>query len=394
MTDRRRRRKRSRSDTPGRGGGPAAALPEASPGEDGTGSTDRGGWWRRALGARQPVVSPFPALGSSLARGALGAGGSPFVLVAAFLGVLALWAGFTLLDAALSAQGMVYVLALPPAHVPLDVGVVQSLLRSSSTLALTSVLALGVGRGLILGTLALLVHDALRGAADPRSALRRLPRVAISMFGIYGLEVGMFLFLLLFLQSILGPAAVLVMLVLGLHFLAFAPVVAAAEGVPAGAAVRIAFRAARLPGARHLTLVLLYIAAVLYAGVGATAAAGEADSVTPSILVWAVALLATFGHVVVLGALTYRWDAVRDGVLAEDSRRQEEWRAARGRGRGRPGRAGQARKTPSRKPASQGLAGKPAPAKERSSARTTSASGKGAATRGKAARGSRRRKRR
>jgi hypothetical protein len=311
------------------------------------------------------------------------------VLIAAFLGLLALWAGFMLLDAALSAQGMVYVLALPPVHVPLDVGVVQSLLRTSSTLALITVLALGVGRGLILGTLTLLVHDALRGGGDLRSALRRLPRVAISVFGIYGVEVGMFLFLLLFLQSILGPAAVLVMLVLGLHFLAFAPVVAAVEGVPAGAAVRIAFRAARLPGARHLTLVLLYIAAVLYAGVGATAAAGEAASVTPTILVWAVALLATCGHVVVLGALTYRWNSVRDRVLAEDSRRQEERRAARGRGRGKPAPA---RKSSSREPASQALAGKPAP-KDKSSTRTTAASGKAAAVK-KSTRGSRRRKRR
>jgi hypothetical protein len=391
MTDRRRRRKTSRGDsTPGSGAAQhAAALPEASPGEDGAVSPERGGWWRRALGARQPVVSPFPPLGTSLARGALGAGGSPVVLIAAFLGVLALWAGFTLLDAALSAQGMVYVLALPPVHVPLDVGVVQSLLRTSSTLALISVLALGVGRGLILGTLTLLVHDALRGGGDPRSALRRLPRVAISVFGIYGVEVGMFLFLLLFLQSILGPAAVLVMLVLGLHFLAFAPVVAAVEGVPAGAAVRIAFRAARLPGARHLTLVLLYIAAVLYAGVGATAAAGEAASVTPTILVWAVALLAAFGHVVVLGGLTYRWNSVRDRVLAEDSRRQEERRASRGRGRGRPAPA---RKSSSRKPASRALAGKAAP-EDKSSTRTTAASGKAAATK-RATRGSRRRKRR
>jgi hypothetical protein len=286
-----------------------------------------------------------------------------------------LWAGFTLLDAALSAQGMVYVLGVPPVHVPLDIGVVQSLLRTSSTLALTSVLALGAGRGLILGTLAILVHDAVRGGSNPRAALRRLPRVAVAMFGIYGVEVGLFLFLLLFAQSILGPAAVLLILVLGLHFLGFAPVVAAAEGVPAGAAVRIGFRASRLPGARHVTLVLLYIATVLYVGVGATAAAGETAPATPSVLTWAVALLATFGHVVMLGALAYRWDAVRDQVLAEDSRRQEERRAARGRGRGRGTRPASSRKTSSRK-------SPPRPAEGKASSRTSGTTArKGAATR-------------
>jgi hypothetical protein len=276
---------------------------------------------------------------ASLTRGALAAGSSPAVLAAAFLGLLALWGGFTLLDAALSAQGMVYVMGLPPVHVPLDVGVVQSLLRTSSTMALAAVLALGVGRGLILGALAILVHDALRGDLDPRGALRRLPRVAVAVFGIYGAEVGLFLFLLLFVQAILGPAAVLLMLVLGLHFLGFAPVVAAAEGVPAGAALRIGFRASRMPGARHLTMVLLYFAVVLYAGVGATATAGEAAPATPSVLTWVVALLATFGHAVMLGALAYRWDVVREQVLAEDGRRQEQRRAARGRGRGRAARS-------------------------------------------------------
>jgi hypothetical protein len=332
---------------------------------------------------------------ASLTRGALAAGGSPAVLAAAFLGLLALWGGFTLLDAALSGQGMVYVMGVPPVHVPLDVGVVQSLLRTSSTLALAAVLALGVGRGLILGALAILVHDALREGPDPRAALRRLPRVAVSVFGIYGAEVGLFLFLLLFVQSILGPAAVLVMLVLGLHFLGFAPVIAAAEGVAAGAALRIGFRASRIPGARHLTLVLLYFAVVLYAGVGATAAAGEAAPATPSILTWAVALLATFGHAVMLATLAYRWDMVRDQVLAEDGRRQEQRRAARGRGRRRtsgstkaPSRKGAARAT-----RTEAVAGKvPEADSGKASARSPgkSKAGKG----GQKGRGSRRGKRR
>ncbi|MGH2681865.1 MAG: hypothetical protein ACRDIX_01370 [Actinomycetota bacterium] len=355
MSNRRRRRRRA----------PAEVPPQPlSTTKEGTGTGERGGWFRRILAPRQPTVSPFPPLGESIRRGALAAGSSAAVLTVAFLGLLALWGGFNLLDAALSAQGMVYVMGLPPVHVPLDVGVVQSLIRVSSTLALASVVALGVVRGLILGSMALLVHGAVRGKADPRAALRRLPRVAVTVFGIYGAEVGLFLFLLLFVQSLLGPAAVLVILVLGLHFLGFAPVVAAAERVPAGAALRIGFRASRLPGARHLTLVVLYFAVVLYAGVGATAAAGESSPATPSLLTWGVALLATFGHVAVLGALAYRWDAVREHVLAEDTRREAARRAARGRGRGRrsgPAKAssgGPSEKRDSRSASSRAVAGK------------------------------------
>jgi hypothetical protein len=381
VTDRRRKRRKPAAET----------SPETPPATEGTDRRERGGWLRGLLGPRRPVGSPFPPLGGSLFRGALAAGGSPAVLTGAFLGLLALWAGFTILDAALSAQGLVYVMGLPPVHIPLDVGVVQSLIRTSSTLALVSVVGLGVGRGLILGSVALLVLGAVRGSADPRPALRRLPRVAVSVFGIYGAQVGLFLFLLLFLQSILGPAAVLVMLVLGMHFLAFAPVVAAAEGLSAGAALRVGFRASRLPGARHLTLVLLYFAFVLYAGVGATSAAGDAAPATPSILTWGVALLATFGHVVMLGALAYRWDAVRDRVLAEDSKRQEQRRAARGRGRGR-------RPTPSSKASSGASSSETVGGKasgKASAGTSVKASGRGKPGRsGQKGRGSRKGKRR
>jgi hypothetical protein len=350
MTDRRRRGGKARSKAP------AAEVDEAP-------VPQRGGLLRRVLAPRQPIASPFPSLTTSLRRGVFVAGGSPIVLAIAFLGLLALWGGFAFLDMALSAEGMVYVMGLPPLHVPIDVSLVQSLLRSSSALALGSVLALGIGRGVILGSVALLVLGDLRGQTEPRASLRWLPRVAVSVFGIYGIEVALFLFLLVFVQAILGPAAALVMLVLGLHYLGFAPVVAAAEGVPAGVALRLGFRTARLPGARHLGFVLFYFIAVVYAGVGANAAAGATAPATPSMLTWGMALLATFGHVVMIAALAVRWEAVREDVLAAHSRRDAERRGARG-GRGRrPGPAGKAAGKPERKQSAGKKAARPAAAK-------------------------------
>jgi hypothetical protein len=367
LTERRRRR-----------GGKATS--KASTAEvDEAPAPQRRGLLRRALAPRQPIASPFPSLTTSLRRGAITAGGSPVVLAIAFLGLLALWGGFALLDMALSAEGLVYVMGLPPLHVPIDVSLVQSLLRTSSAPALGSVLALGVGRGVILGSLALLLLGALRGQTEPRASLRRLPRVAVSVFGIYGIEVALFLFLLVFVQAILGPAAALVMLVLGLHFLGFAPVVAAAEGVPAGAALRLGFRTARLPGARHLGFVLFYFIAVVYAGVGANAAAGATAPATPSMLTWGIALLATFGHVVMIGALAFRWEAVREDVLAEHSRREAERRGARG-GRGRrPGPAGK----PVRKPSAGKKAARPAAAKSTGTAPKGSGGTKGRSRKGR-----------
>jgi hypothetical protein len=309
----------------------------------------------------------------------MAAGAFPLVLAIAFLGLLVLWGVFALLDVPLSAEGMVYVMGLPPLHIPIDVSLVQSLLRSSSALALVSVLALGVVRGLLLGSVALLLFGALRGQGEPRAALRRLPKVAVSLFGIYGVEVALFLFALAFIQAILGPAAALIMLVLGLHFVGFAPVIAAAEGVPAGAALRLGFRTARLPGGRHLGFVLLYFATVVYAGVGANSVAGPLEPATPSILTWGLALLATFGHVVMIGALAFRWDAVRERVLEEHGRREAERRATRGRG----GRAATTGKKATGKKASAKQAARPAVSKPSASTTTAKSSRKRRSSKGR-----------
>lgn len=328
---RKRRRTAARPVAERRDRAPEARDPERAEGS----AASREGFLQRILRPRGASASPYPPLGRSVRHAALAVGSSPPVLAVSFLGLLVLWVGFALLQAALSPQGLVYVMGVPPVHVLLDVGVVQSLIRTSTTSALVALVALGVGRALILGAVTLLVLGAVRSDVQPRSVLRRLPRVAVALFGIYGVEVGLFLVLLLFVQSLLGPVAILVLLVVGLLFLGFAPVVAAAEPVPAGTALRLGFRAARLPGPRHLTLVLVYLLVVLYAGAGATAAAGANTPTTPSILTWGMALLATFVHAVVLGALAYRWDSVREQVLAAEAKREEGRRAARGRGRGR-----------------------------------------------------------
>jgi hypothetical protein len=375
---RKRRRTAARPAAERRDRAPDAGEPERTEGS----AANREGFLQRILRPRGSSASPYPPLGRSVGHAALAVGSSPLVLAVSFFGLLVLWVGFALLQAALSPQGLVYVMGVPPVHLLLDVGVVQSLIRTSTTSTLVALVALGVGRGVILGAVTLLVLGAVRGEMPLRSVVRRLPRVAVAQFGIYGVEVGLFLVVLLFVQSLLGPVAILVLLVVGLLFLGFAPVVAAAERVPAGTALRLGFRAARLPGPRHLTLVLVYLLVVLYAGAGATAAAGANTPTTPSILTWGMALLATFVHAVVLGALAYRWDSVRDQILAAETKREEERRAARGRGRGRrrqPSRT-QTSSRPARATTSAKTAAgtEPAPVKKRS------------ASAGRAPRGSRR----
>lgn len=267
--------------------------------------------------------SPYPPLGRSLARGLSAVGASPAILALAFLGVLCGWAGFAALGVDLSAPAMVFLMGLPPLHAFLDVSLVRVAAESTAS-ATGLILGLGAIRAIMIALLALLVVSAVRdGSPDLRSALRRLPKTAMTMFLLLSVELAAVLTIPFFLQTLLGPQiAFLSTAVLGLHFLVLAPVIAAAEGGPTAGALRRSFRAARLRGPSHLLLVLAYFSFVFWAA-NVVPGAGPPPA-TPSILTWGLALLATFVHVGVLGALTFRWFAVRDQVPPTSSKRSAE----------------------------------------------------------------------
>lgn len=246
-------------------------------------------------------------------------GGSPAILTLAFLATFGGWAAFTALGADPSPPGMIVLMGLPPIHAFLDVALVR-VVAEDTAWATGLVFGLGAVRAIVLAMLALLVVGAVReGSPDIRAAFRALPKTALSVFLILSIELAAVLTIPFFLQTLLGPQlAFLSTAVLGLHFLVLAPVIAAAEGGRTADALRRSFRATRLRGPRHFLLVLAYFSFVFWAA-NVVAGATRAPA-TPAVLTWVFALLATFVHTAVLGALSFRWLAVRDLVGTSESK--------------------------------------------------------------------------
>jgi len=260
--------------------------------------------------ARMPE-SPFPTLGKSMARGLRVVGASPQILATSFLGVLATWGVFVAIGSEPDPRAMSLLLSAPPVHAFIDAPVALSPGASGlfSGLVVAGFAAL---RGITFALLMLLIVQGLReGRTSVREALRALPRRAFVLGGLYLIQFGLVVAAFQLLVGFLGQLAVL-SIAAGLYFLAFAPIVAAAEGDGPREALRRGFRAARLPGTRHLSMAMAYFLVLFYSG--AIAPFSGLAPATPSIAVWAYGLFLTFVHVSVLAAFTYRWLEVRDRV--------------------------------------------------------------------------------
>lgn len=296
-----------------------APPPEAPP----TAPPERKEPARRGLFSRlgQAQASPYPPLGVSLGRGFLTTGAAPVIVAVAFASVLIVWGAFVAMGVEPSPKNLVMLMALSPVHVFFDA---QAILLVSGDLgtfgALGLVVAMGLVRAVSFGLLGLLLVDAVRGERPKfRPALTAVPRVAAALWAIYIAQVAVVLAVPFLLQGIGGPGlaaiSVPLVLVLGLHFLVLAPVIAVSEGASPREALRRSIRAARLPGIRHFALAGGYFAFVLW--VFSIVPASATTSVTPSIVAWAIALAVTFIHIGVYGALAYRWLVVRSSVSKE-----------------------------------------------------------------------------
>jgi hypothetical protein len=298
VSGRRRRRRPGSAGAAGRTSSP----PPSAPGSETTAPRPGGG------GA---APSPFPGLGVTLARGLRVAGSSPAVLATAFLGLLATWATFVVLGAEATPRFLAVAMAVSPAHLFTDVPVAFS--AADPARVAVSVAGLAVLRAVTLTLLISLIGDGLRGTPDLRAALTRLPRAGLTLVAVYLVEVGVVVVLLQLVAGFLGQLSLLAVAA-AIYFLAFVPVVAVLEGDGLQAAFRRGARASRLPGTRHLTLVLLYFLFLFYAA--SISPFGPLAPATPTVATWGFGLAMTFLHTGVLGGLVYRWLAVRDQVPA------------------------------------------------------------------------------
>jgi hypothetical protein len=266
---------------------------------------------------RGAALSPFPPFGASLAAGFRAVGSVPTILAASFVATIVTWASFLALGIRPALQLMVVHMAASPMNVFFDWNAVTPFRQDASFLLLAAVV-LGVVRAVTVGFLLALIIGWFRDRrADLGAATRRLPKIGLTLFAIYMAEVVLVAGSQVLLRG--GQLfSVLVPLVL-LHFLAFAPVVAAAEDVVAREAFRRGFRAARLPGGRHLGMAVAYFLFIFYV----LTLTPPLSPATPTIAGWSFVLAVNFVHVGVMATFAFRWLAVREeaAITAPSGRR-------------------------------------------------------------------------
>ena len=256
-------------------------------------------------------ASPFPALGPTLGHGFRVVGSSPVIIAVSFVALLLTWAAFMLMGDDTGPRTLSLLLSAPPVHVFSDAPVVLSP-GTGGAQTVVAIAGIALLRALTFALLTSLIVQALRdGKVSMNEALRSLPRTMIAFLGLYLIQFGMVVAAFQLLVGFLGQLAVL-SIAAGLYFLAFSPVVAVTDGAGPVESMRRGFRAARLPGMRHLAMVLAYFLLLFYSG--AVAPFGILSPATPSIGAWAYSMGWTFLHVSVLAAFAYRWLAVREQV--------------------------------------------------------------------------------
>jgi hypothetical protein len=257
------------------------------------------------------TAPPFPSFAASLARGLAAVGSSPIVLIASFVSLLATWAAFVALGTDSTPRLLAVAMAISPAHLFTDVPVAFA--ATDPVGLLVGLAGLALLRGTTFAAVIALLAEALQGGTDLRGAVRRIPGAALTLATIFLVEVGLVVVLLQLVAGFLGQLAP-VLVAAAIYFLAFAPVVAVLEGTGLRDAFRRGLRAARLPGAQHVVLVVAYFVFLFFAA--SISPFGPLAPATPTVLVWAFGLAMTFLHVAVLGALVLRWLAVRDAIPA------------------------------------------------------------------------------
>lgn len=264
--------------------------------------------------------SPFSPFGVSMVRGLRAVGGQPTILATAFVSLLVTWVLFAAIGSILQPGLMGAAMSVPPMHLFLtDLGAALSV-GGSSLEGLAIVIGIFLLRAFTFGLLIALLAQALQdGRTDLRAAVVSLPKAAVRLAALLVVEATALLFANQIAAAFLADLSIL-LLGAALYFLVFVPIVGVVEDAPPRVALRRGLRAARLPGTRHVSMVLGYFFIAVYAVL--VSPFGPTSPATPGVAAWTYALGATFLHVSVLGAFTYRWLEVRDQVPSDPARRR------------------------------------------------------------------------
>ena len=269
---------------------------------------------------RAPSV--YPKFGETMAAGARTVLGSPGLVLSIMVVVLALW--FGLLAIGLDHVPLYYqnLLALPPLSSFFDLNIVFTVAGSGwGTIAM--VVALTVVRSVIFAIFTSLIVERLDAGRASFDGVRRGFRCVPPFAGIFFVQITLIYVaqgLVQVLGASIGGLLFFAALVGGVHFLAFAPIIVVRNATTARSALGTSIRAARLPGSRHVGLVLLYFTVAFLAP--SFVPMSSAYTVNPAVVTWAVLLAVSIFHFVIIAALAYRFGVIEDDVPPPAPKRQ------------------------------------------------------------------------
>jgi hypothetical protein len=280
---------------------------------------------RSRLGENLRAVSPLPPLGRSLGEGFLAtAGHLPILLLVLAFGPVYWLALLAAGSDHFPLGGMADVFALAPIGSLIDSQVADQL-YGPSLAGLWFIVGAAFLRSTFVAVAAGWMAEAIEyRQVSPVGLLRGL-RALRSVVAAHVLLVVTYILatnILLPYLGALGQLFVPVVLVGGIHLLAFVPAVAVREQRRTREVFRRSIRAALLPGGRHLVSTLGYFLLALV--VFLPGARTSTFTANPPLLVWVFVQAGSLFHAVFLGVFTYRWMAVEDQVPDEPLRLRRE----------------------------------------------------------------------
>jgi hypothetical protein len=259
--------------------------------------------------------SPYPPLTVSLGRALLATAGSLPILLVAFVYVGVVWLGLVGVGMELFPRTLVAALALPPASSFFVDWIIPGTVFGISGQGTLVIVAMTLLRAVVWSILVGMTLEAIEyGSASTvgvLEGLRALPSILmIVALNILAVIMGIFV-----LPTILGGIGFLVftaVLAGGLYLLPFSSPAAVRGPLPAREAMRRSVRAARLPGPRHLSAVILYFFVVLM--LVFLVPGGSIVTANPPLVEWVWILGGTVVQLVFLAMFCERWVGVEDQV--------------------------------------------------------------------------------
>jgi hypothetical protein len=270
--------------------------------------------------ARLAAPQDAPSAAYSLARGLLTTLSSPALIALSFATALLIWGVLAAIGWPPQPIVMNEALSLAPIHTTIDL---FFLLAVGPTLG-------GIAPGLIGFVFLVMLHTvfvtfavSLSLSAQDHVGTREAvntawARLRSRFLSVLIVELGYISvsILIVFLVQILGTIAFVIGLMAVLYFSVFVPPAVILDGIAPREALRASMALARMTGTRQGVLVGGYVLFVLLMFFSP----GRAGVATPSIQVWAFALLAGLIHVVAVSTFVHRWRVLSPALSPEPLR--------------------------------------------------------------------------